>query len=129
MYRTKLCLQYIAGVSAVMAVPFVPLPARGADTNPSAWRFRTYRAPSEPMTLTVSQGGHGWFEAKETDGKTFRVSLPPKIGSVQQDGKLIATETLRPGDQVVVSGHPSGGHLSVVSAKVMSPETAPGRRN
>jgi hypothetical protein len=121
MFRIKPYIQVVAGVSALAVLPFVSLAAGGADTNPTAWRFRTYSAPTAPTTVTVSgQRGHGWFEATDAGGKTVRVILPPKFGSVERDGQLIATEALRRGDQLQVWGLPDGGRLHVARAHAVT---------
>jgi hypothetical protein len=128
MYRTKHCLSFVAGLVALASLPLIPPPARGADANPSAWRFRPYRAPAEPVTVTVSgPRGHGWFDARDASGHTVRISLPPKFGSVERDGKLVATEALHAGDAVQVWGVPSGGRLDVARAHVVTGETTAAR--
>jgi hypothetical protein len=103
MKRTKQSLPFIAGLVVLSMTSLVPLPAQGAERNPSAWRCRTLELPATPQTFTVLRaGGHGWFVATAASGQKVHVSLPPKFGWVQRAGGWVPTEQLRAGDRVEV---------------------------
>lgn len=120
MHRTKQSLPFIACLVALSVTAFVPLQAQGAETNPSAWRFRSLERPAASQTFTVSKaGGHGWFVATAASGKRVRVSLPPRFGSVQRAGGWVPTEQLRAGDRVEVWGVGHGSRYQAARGRLL----------
>jgi hypothetical protein len=124
MQRSTACLRFVAGLAALVALPFTAAPSQGADKHPSAWRFRTDKLSAERHTVTVTRAGsHEWFEATDASGKKLRVTLPPRFGSVQRDGKLVPIEFLRPGDRVQVWGHAGDGRFQAARVWVVTEPT------
>jgi hypothetical protein len=121
MKRMLSCLRLAADLAAFAALPFVALPALSAETHITVGRTGTLRLPHEPQTLTVVRpGGHGWFIARGATGEPVRVSLPPKFGWVQREGRMVPTLALRAGDRVEVWGLPGHGSLQAARVRVMT---------
>jgi hypothetical protein len=126
MHRTKSCLPLVAGLAALMA--FATPPALSAEPYTGGWKTGTLKLPAEPQTVTVTRtGGHGWFVAKDARGETVRVSLPPKFGWIERNGKLVPTESLRAGDQVTVWGLSRKGRFQAARARVVTDLQTAGR--
>jgi hypothetical protein len=128
MQRTKPSLPFIASLVGLAVTALVPRHAHGAETNPSAWRFRSLELPATSQSFTVvKSGGHGWFVATAASGKNVRVSLPPRFGSVQREGGWVATEHLRPGDRVEVWGVERGSRYQAARGRLIDTQGAAAR--
>jgi hypothetical protein len=124
MQRLMSRLRLGAGLAAAVALAVAALPALGAASGPSAWRFRVNPTPVASQTVTVVRASHGWFVATDAAGKEKTVVFPRRHGYVQHEGHLIATEALRRGDRVEVWGLQRGSTLQSARARLIDGPTA-----